>query len=137
MTEDIIDSVGLATIREIAENKGFVNLSEILQYWIMEEPLLVFNANGNFQKVQKSKLIQKLNFVSVDARVYAAIVDMGMIYSYPRRSRKTWCYNLHLGGFVTKIINFVISRHQLATKLIMVNDPYTLWYSMKNDERDY
>ena len=65
MTTCIIESVGLATIREIAENKGLVNLSEILQYRIMEESLLVFNANGNIQKPQKSKLIQKLNFVSI------------------------------------------------------------------------
>ena len=89
MTTGIIESVGLATINEIAENKGHANLSEKLQYRITEESLLIFNANGNFQKVQKSKLIQKLNFVSVDARAYIAIADMGTIYSYPRRLRKS------------------------------------------------
>ena len=40
------------------------------------------------------------------------------------------------GDFVIKIINLVISRHQLATKIIMVNDHYNLSYSIKDDERD-
>ena len=40
------------------------------------------------------------------------------------------------GDFVNKIINLVISRHQLATKIIMVNDHYNLPYSIKDNERD-
>ena len=60
-----------------------MNLSEILQYQIMEESLSVFNGNGTFRKIQKSKLIQKLNLVPVDPRVYVAIVDMGMIWRMP------------------------------------------------------
>ena len=38
--------------------------------------------------------------------------------------------------FVTKIINLVTSRHQLATKTITVSDPYNLLYSIKDYERD-
>ena len=45
----------------------------------MEESLSVFNRNCTFQKVQKSKLIQKRNLVPVDPSVYVAIVDMEMI----------------------------------------------------------
>ena len=60
-----------------------MNLSEILQYQIMEQSLSVFNGNGTFQKIQKSKLIQKLDLVPVDPRVYVAIVDMGMIWRMP------------------------------------------------------
>ena len=74
-----IERVGLAVIIETAEKSGLVNLSEILQYWIAEESLSVFNANGTFRKVQKSKLIQKLSLLPVDPRLYVAIVDMGMI----------------------------------------------------------
>ena len=40
------------------------------------------------------------------------------------------------GDFVTKIINLVISRHQLATKIIIVNDPYNLSYCIRINERD-
>ena len=76
----------------------------------------------------------------VDPRIYVALVDMGMIWrmSTPTREDRekadatvyTW------GDLVTKSINLVISRHQLATKIIMVNDPYNLPYSLKDDERD-
>ena len=38
--------------------------------------------------------------------------------------------------FVTKIISLVISRHQLTMKIIMVNNPYNLTYSIKDDKRD-
>ena len=38
--------------------------------------------------VQKSKLIQKLNLVSVDPRVYLAIVDMGMIWRMSTPTRE-------------------------------------------------
>ena len=75
-----MESVELAAIIEIVEKNGLVNFSEILQCRITEESLSVFNANGTFRKVQKSKLIQKLNLASVDSRVYVAIVDMGMIW---------------------------------------------------------
>ena len=76
----------------------------------------------------------------VDTRVYVATVDMGMIWrmSTPtREDREKADATVHpWGDFVTKIINLVISRHQLATKIIMVNDPYNLPYSIKDDERD-
>ena len=117
-----------------------MNLSEILQYWITEKFLLVFKANGTFQNVQKNKLIQKLNLLPVDPRVYVAIVDMGMIWqiSTPTREdqEKTDATIYIWGDFVTKIINLVISRHELVTKIIMVDDPYNLLYSIKDDNRD-
>ena len=79
VTAGIMERAGLAAIIETVEKGGLVNLSEILQYRITKESLLVFNANGTFQKVRKSKLIQKLNFVPVDPRVSVAIVEMVMI----------------------------------------------------------
>ena len=101
---------------------------------------MVFKANDTFQNVQKNKLIQKLNLLPIDARVYVAIVDMGMIWqiSTPTREdqEKTDATIYIWGDFVTKIINLVISRHELVTKIIMVNDPYNLLYSIKDDKRD-
>ena len=74
----------------------------------------------------------------VDPRVYVAIVDMGMIWQMSTPTQEdlqkvdatlyTW------GNFVIKIINLVISRHLLTTKIIMVNDPYNFLYSVKDDE---
>ena len=57
VTTSIMERVGLAAIIEAVEKRGLVNSSEILQYRITEESLSVFNANGTFRKVQKSKLI--------------------------------------------------------------------------------
>ena len=57
VTTSIMERVGLAAIIEAVEKRGLMNLSEILQYRITEESLSVFNANGTFRKVQKSKLI--------------------------------------------------------------------------------
>ena len=71
-----MEKVGMALIIEIVEKSGLVNLSKMLQYRITEESLLVFNANGTFGKVQKSKLIRKLYLAPVDLRVHVAIVGM-------------------------------------------------------------
>ena len=94
---------------------GPKGLIEILQCWIMEEFVSVFNANDTFPKVQKSKLIQKRNLVLVDPKVYVAIVDMGMIWwmSTPAREgqEKADPMVYTCAHFVTKIINLVIYRH--------------------------
>ena len=55
----ITESLGLAKIIEIEDKSEIVNLLE-LQYRITDKSLLDFDANGTFQKVPKSKLIQKL-----------------------------------------------------------------------------
>ena len=76
-----------------------------------ENPYRHFNANGTFRKVQKGSLI--------DPRVYVAIVDRGTIWrmSTPTREDRQKAdasvYTWGRGDFVTKIINLVISRHQL------------------------
>ena len=136
-----MENVGLAAIIGIVEKSGLVDSGEILQRRITDESLSVFNANGTFRKVQKSKLIQKLKLMPIDPnQKYVAIVDMGMIWRMltptredrekPDPSVYTW------GDFVNKIINVIISRHLHATKIIMVNDPYDLPYSIKDDERE-
>ena len=54
-----MERVGLAAaIIETVEKSGLMNLSEISQYRITEESLLVFNANGTlkwYKKVSSSK----------------------------------------------------------------------------------
>ena len=47
----------------------------------------------------------------------------------PDASEYTW------GDFVNKIIK-VISRHLLVTTIFMVNDPYELPYTIKDDEKE-
>ena len=127
MTTGIMESVGLAAITEILERSGLMYLSEIWHIELRKNPRRFFNANGTFQKLQKRYLIQKLNLVPVNPRIYVAIIDMIMIW---RMSPPTWknrekpdamIYTWR--DFVTQIINLVISRHHLATKIIIVNDP--------------
>ena len=101
--------------------------------------------NGSFSKVQKGKLIQRLNFVFVDPRgvgvggrgVYVSIVDMGMIWQMPtptQEDREKFDTTVYAWAiFVTKIVNLDNSRHQLATKIIMVNDSYNFSYSIKDN----
>ena len=42
LTTDIMESVGLAAIIEVVERSALMYLSEIWQYWIMEESSSVF-----------------------------------------------------------------------------------------------
>ena len=66
----IMESVGLAAIIQVVEKSGLIDLVEVLQYRITEESLSVFNANGSFRKVQKSKLIQKLKLLPINSELY-------------------------------------------------------------------
>ena len=74
----------------------------------------------------------------VDPRVYVAIIDMGKIWQIVTPAQedleKVYATVYNWGNFVTKIINLVVSRHLLTTKIIMVNDPYNFLYSIKDDE---
>ena len=76
----IMERVELAAIIETVEKSGLVKL---VKYYnieeIMKESLSISNANGTFQKLQKSKFIQKLNLMPIDPRVCVAIVGMGMV----------------------------------------------------------
>ena len=85
-TTGIMERVVLAAIIETLEKSGLVNLSEISQY-------------------RKSKLIQKLNLVYDDPRVYVAIIDMEMIWpmSAPTREdrKKADAKVFTLGGILS------------------------------------
>ena len=76
----IMERVELAAIIETVEKSRLVKL---VKYYnieeIMKESLSISNANGTFQKLQKSKFIQKLNLMPIDPRVCVTIVGMGMV----------------------------------------------------------
>ena len=58
-----------------------LNLVQIMEYRITEECLSLFNNNGTMVKVQKSKLVEKLNlipFQTVDS--YIVLINMGFIW---------------------------------------------------------
>ena len=77
-----MERVELAAIIKTVEKRGLVKLVKYCNIEeIMKESLSISNANGTFQKLQKSKFIQKLKLMPIDPRVCVAIVDMGMVWN--------------------------------------------------------
>ena len=80
------------------------------------------------------------NLLPLDPKVYVTIVDVGMIWQIFAPTWGDWekavamiypCVNCF-----TMIISVIISRHQLATEIIIVNDPCNFLCSIKDEERD-
>ena len=111
-----------------------------MKYRITEECLTLFNVNGSFRKTQKSKLLQKLVQEPIAVPSYTALVDMGMIWRLasptmddrekPDGSYYTW------GDYTKKIVSMLLARHEDATAIICINDPYDCTESIKDDERE-
>lgn len=55
----------LKAVISLVEESQLVNLPELLQHRVVEECVSLFNSNGTFRKVQKSKLLQKLSLQPV------------------------------------------------------------------------
>jgi hypothetical protein len=56
----------MAVVMSLAEKDGLVDLPTILQHRVTHECLSIFNVNGTYRKVQKSKLVEKFSLQSVD-----------------------------------------------------------------------
>ena len=73
-----------AMSRVISEYCGTdVTLIDILENWITDECLAVFNTNWTMVKTQKSKLLQSFVFAPLDftdMQNYTAVVDMGFFW---------------------------------------------------------
>ena len=71
----------LAAVIELVETSGAFFLEEVLDHRVTDECLPIFNVNGTFRKIQKSKLLKCMDYSEVEAPVrYTAIVDMGFIW---------------------------------------------------------
>ena len=91
-----------------------------------------------FEKKEKLSSSEKL--VPLDPKVYVTIVDVGMIWQIFASTWGDWEKAVAMiypwVNYFTMIISLIISRHQLATEIIIVNDPYNLLFSIKDEERD-
>ena len=67
-------SQGMTSIIEIFEENGLIDLNEIKEIHITVKSLSIFNANGIFIKVQKIKLLEKLNFQPIEVDSYIALL---------------------------------------------------------------
>ncbi len=108
---------------------------------VTEECLSIFNVNGSFRKVQKSKMLEKLSMQTITKPTpYTALVDMGLIWRIASPNTEdrekddglkyTW------GDYSDKIVSIVLFRHVDADTIICINDPYDQSYCIKDDERD-
>lgn len=139
---DAMENKAMAEIITLAQNleDGLV-LSEVMEHRVTEECLPIFNVNGTMRKGQKSKLVERFNFVELDPLdSYIAIVDMGFIWRLSTPSAEdrekqdestyTWA------DYATKMFNLIVKRHPKSSKIILVNDPYDLTYNIKDSEHE-
>ena len=78
----VMENKAMAKVISLVEKCDIkLNLVQIMEYCITEECLSLFNANRTMVKVQKSKLVEKLNlipFQTIDS--YIALIDMRFIW---------------------------------------------------------
>jgi len=117
-------------------------LEDVLQHHVTSECLSISNANGTFQKSQKSKLLQTLAMnVIPEPEVYTSIIDMGLIWrlSTPSMEDRGRAWERSIPGVTNakKMMNLVLRRHGNAGRIICVNDSYDQNYinSIKDRER--
>ena len=89
---------------------------------ITDECLSIFNADGTMRKVQKSKLIDRLQLKQIRSPQYIGIIDMGMIWrmATPKSEEREKTDNAPYtwDDYVTKIINIICTRHPNAVTLV-------------------
>ncbi|KAG7176100.1 hypothetical protein Hamer_G023844 [Homarus americanus] len=76
-----METKAMASVLVLMEDSGSLKLEQVLQHRVTEESLSIFNTNGVLQKVQKSKLQEKLTMTPMQGpHTYTSIVDMGLIW---------------------------------------------------------
>ena len=90
-----------AVIVDLMEISKLVDLTQIMKHRITAKCLPIFNVNGTFREVQKSKLLGKLSLNPVNApRLYTALVNMGLIWHLATptpEDREVWWHSLYMG----------------------------------------
>ena len=130
----------LATVLELVDKSGALDLKDVLQHRVTQECLPIFNVNGTMRKTQKSKLMQSMHIdVCPIPCTYTAIIDMGHIWRLSSPSKedreKTDGTKFTWGDFAEKLISLMLSRHANAERIICVNDNYSQTSSIKDSER--
>ena len=125
----------------LVEVSQLIDLHELLEHRVVEECVALFNSNGMYRKTQKSKLIQKFSLQPVDLQEpYIALIDMGMIWRMATPTAED-CQTqdgtpYKWSDYAQKVSSIIFARHNNATRIICVNDPYDIAYSTKDDERE-
>eukprot|EP00794_Sanderia_malayensis_P017851 gene17851-19634_t len=137
-----MENKAMAQIMALAQSSAAkIDLVQIMGHRVTEECLSIFNINATMIKVQKSKLVEKLKFVSLSPMdSYTAIVDMGFIWRLATpttedREKNDGTYYTW-NDYADRVFSLVLSRHRNASEIIFVNDPYDLEMSIKDSEHD-
>ncbi len=137
---DQMENRAMAAIISLAQElEDALDLTEVMKHRVTDECLPIFNVNGTIRKGSKSKLAARFNLVELDhLNSYVALIDMGFLWrlstpSHEDREKQdetdyTW------GDYATKMFNLAITRHQQASQIIFVNDPYDMAYNIKDSE---
>ena len=138
----VIENKAMAEVISLIEKCDVKpNLVQIMEYRITEECLSLFNTNGTMVKVQKLKLVEKLNlipFQTVDS--YIGLIDMGFIWrlAMPSREDREKDDETHITwlDYGNKLFSLVMARHLKASEIIFINDPYDLEISIKDSKHE-
>ena len=80
---DAMENKAMTSIISLAETReDKFTLSQVMEYRVTDACLPICNINGTMKKVQKPKLIDKLNLQLIEnvQEGYIAIVDMGFLW---------------------------------------------------------
>ena len=125
-----MESKALASVLGLVENCGALKLEQVLQHCVTIECLSIFNVNGTMQKVQKSKLQEKLAMTPIpEPAVYTSIVYIGLIWHLAAPTtegrEKTDGTKYTWGDYAqNQVVCSVTRRHKNAERIICMNDPY-------------
>ena len=140
---DAMENRAMASVIWLAESgKEKFTLAQVMEFRVTDECLSVFNINGIMKKVQKSKLVEKLNMQPVDLvpDQYISIVDMGFLWRLATPTTEdrekadgsvfTW------GDYAEKLFSIIHWRHPNGSQIVFVNDAYGVETSIKDSEHE-
>ena len=136
-----MEKLGLASLLELAEKSGNIQLEAALESRVTDECLSIFNVDGSMRKTCKSKLLEffDLDPVVRNPHNYVGLVDMGLIWRLVTptpedREAKKWDGSLYCWS--KKNCSLIFSHHSEAKMIILVNDKYNVPLSIKDDGHD-
>ena len=119
-----------------------VSLICIMEHRVTKECLTLFNMNGSLVKTQKSKMKECLSFKPMlydKLNFYIVLLDMGFkwrLCTSAKEDREIDDQNSSWEHYAIKVYDTIISRHRNANKFILVNDPYDIEESFKDNEHE-
>ena len=137
-----MEKSGLATLMDFAEKRKIIELEILVEKWVTEECLSMYNVDGSLRKTAKSKLLQSFTREpQLNPNEFTSLVDMGLIWrlttptSDDRDGKKRSGVEYTWKDYLDKICSIVFARHSNAIKIILINDKY-VGSSIKDDEHD-